>query len=267
MRSVRELMDLRGRVSLVTGAAGGIGSMAAETLAELGSHVVAVDIDEAGVARLAEQLAETWDVPAVGLCSDVSKRSDVAHAVETARTEFGRLDILVHAAALVGTSELDGWTVPFDAQSEATWRLALDVNLTSLFLLAQEAHESLAGHGQGVVLAFSSIYGLVGPDLRIYEGTGMGNPAAYAASKGGLVQLVRWLSTVLAPEIRVNSLSPGGVSRNQPEEFVRRYEDRVPMGRMATEEDLRGAVAYLCSDLSRYVTGQNLVVDGGWTSW
>jgi NAD(P)-dependent dehydrogenase (short-subunit alcohol dehydrogenase family) len=95
----------------------------------------------------------------------------------------------------------------------------------------------------------------------------LGSPAAYAASKGGLLQLTRWLATVLAPEIRVNAVSPGGVLRGQPEAFVRRYETRVPLGRMATEADLKGAVAYLASDAAAYVTGQNLLVDGGWTAW
>jgi NAD(P)-dependent dehydrogenase (short-subunit alcohol dehydrogenase family) len=108
---------------------------------------------------------------------------------------------------------------------------------------------------------------MVGPDLRLYEDTTLGNPAAYAASKGGLMQLTRWLATTLAPHVRVNSVTSGGVWRNQPKTFVERYIARTPLKRMATEEDLTGAVAYLASDLSAYVTGQNLVVDGGWTVW
>ena len=95
----------------------------------------------------------------------------------------------------------------------------------------------------------------------------MGNPAAYAASKGGLLQLTRWLSTVVAPDVRVNAVSPGGVWRNQPAEFVKRFIDRTPLKRMATEEDFKGIIAYLSSDLSSYVTGQNIIVDGGWTVW
>ena len=113
----------------------------------------------------------------------------------------------------------------------------------------------------------SSIYGLDGPDHSLYEGTSMGNPAAYAASKGGMIQLTRWLSTTLAPHIRVNSISLGGVFRNQPQLFVERYEKRTPLGRMATGEDFKGVIAYLASDLSKYVTGQDISVDGGWTAW
>jgi NAD(P)-dependent dehydrogenase (short-subunit alcohol dehydrogenase family) len=108
---------------------------------------------------------------------------------------------------------------------------------------------------------------MVGPDMGVYENTTMGNPAAYATSKGGLLQLTRWLAMVLAPEVRVNAITSGGVWRNQPETFHTRYVARTPLRRMATEEDLKGAVAYLASDLSAYVTGHNLVVDGGWTVW
>ena len=117
------------------------------------------------------------------------------------------------------------------------------------------------------IINIASIYGIYGPIWSLYEGTSMSNPAAYSASKGGLIQFSRWLSTSIAPHIRVNTISPGGVFRNQPEVFVTRYEAKTPLGRMATEDDFRGVVAYLASDLAKYVTGQNLVVDGGWGVW
>ena len=117
------------------------------------------------------------------------------------------------------------------------------------------------------MINISSIYGQWGPDLSLYEGTKMANPAAYSASKGGLDQLTRWLACTLAPDIRVNAISPGGVARGQPISFVERYNARTPLGRMATEDDFRGAVAYLASDLSAYVSGQILSVDGGWGIW
>ena len=117
------------------------------------------------------------------------------------------------------------------------------------------------------VINIGSIYGMFGPDLSIYEDTELNNPAAYSASKGGLIQLSRWLSTVLAPKIRVNCISPGGILRNQPEIFVKRYVDKTPLKRMGSESDIAGAVVYLASDLSSWVTGQNLVVDGGWGVW
>jgi NAD(P)-dependent dehydrogenase (short-subunit alcohol dehydrogenase family) len=141
------------------------------------------------------------------------------------------------------------------------------VNLTSAFILVQEAERALAESRHGSVILIASIYGRVAPDMRLYDGTSMANPAAYGVSKAGLLQLTRYLATVLAPQVRVNAISPGGVWRGQPETFHERYRQRTPLGRMATEEDLKGAVVYLASDLSAYVTGQELIVDGGWTAW
>ena len=134
-------------------------------------------------------------------------------------------------------------------------------------MLVHAGREELARSGSGAVILFGSTYGLVGPDFSLYDGTAMANPTAYGASKGGVLQLVRYLATTLAPAVRVNAISPGGVERGQPEQFQERYRARTPLRRMAREEDLKGAVAYLASDLSAYVTGHNLVVDGGWTVW
>jgi NAD(P)-dependent dehydrogenase (short-subunit alcohol dehydrogenase family) len=167
----------------------------------------------------------------------------------------------------VGTSDLPGWGVPFEEQSIETWRRALEVNLTAVFDLCQGLYPLLRKSTGASIVNIASIYGMYGPDWRLYEGTSLSNPSAYGASKGGLIQLTRWLATTIAPEVRVNAISPGGVSRHQPEEFVKRYESKVPLGRMATEEDFCGAIAYLVSDLSKYVTGQILSVDGGWGTW
>lgn len=249
-RTIRDLMDLEGRVALVTGGGGHIGAEIVSALAELGATVAVSDLGE-GVA-----------FPA-----DLSDEEAVKALPGRVAEKYGRLDILVNSAAFVGTTDLQGWAVPFEEQSPETWRKALEVNLTSVFVLIQAAAPLLAASGRGSVVNIASIYGMTGPDMRIYEGTGMGNPAAYGVSKGGLLQLTRWLSTALAPKVRVNAVTPGGVLRGQAENFVHEYEKRVPLGRMAAEEDIKGAVAYLASDLSAYVTGQNLVVDGGWTAW
>jgi NAD(P)-dependent dehydrogenase (short-subunit alcohol dehydrogenase family) len=184
---------------------------------------------------------------------------------QTVVDHFGSLDIIVHSAAY--TANVPGWAVPFSEQSLEPWDRAVRINTTSAFLLVQAAQQHLEQSEHGSVVFVSSIYGLVGPDMRLYEGTGMNNAAGYAATKGGLLQLMRYLSTVLAPRVRVNAVSPGGIWRNQPSEFHERYKARTPLGRMASEEDLKGAIAYLGSDLSNYVTGHNLVVDGGWTAW
>ena len=150
---------------------------------------------------------------------------------------------------------------------DATWRRALEVNLTAPFVLIQAAAADLSDSGHGSVINVASIYGLVGPDWRLYEGTALGNPAAYAASKGGLLQLTRWLATTLAPEVRVNADHARRRVPGHAGAVLCRYAARTPLGRMAREEDFKGAVAYLASDLSAYVTGQNLAVDGGWTAW
>lgn len=264
-RPLRELMDLSGRVALVTGGAGHIGFQAACALAELGADVALADI--AGPAGHADEIRKLFGTRSEAITINLADEPLVKALPGQVVHALGGLDIVVHSAAFVGATRMKGWAAPFEQQSPDTWRQALEVNLTSLFVLAQAAAPALKKGGRGSVITLSSIYGMEGPDLRLYEGTEMGNPAAYAASKGGLIQLTRWLSTVLAPKIRVNTISPGGIFRGQPDVFVERYESRTPAGRMGREEDLKGAVAFLASDMGAYVTGQNIVVDGGWTAW
>ncbi len=268
MRSVGELIDLRDRVGLITGGAGYLGSAIGEALAELGANIALLDIQREKCLLVTGCIAEQCQVKTLPLVVDMEDEEELRSVADKVLDRFGRLDILVHCAALVGTSELRGWGVPFAAQSADTWRKALEVNMTAPFVLTQACAEALAESGHGSVINISSIYGIVGTDPGLYEGTPMGGvPGAYAASKGGLVQWTRWLATALAPQVRVNAISMGGVWRGQHEEFHQRYKERTPLQRMATEEDVKGAVAYLASDLSQYVTGQNVVVDGGWTAW
>lgn len=258
-----QLSRLDGRVALITGGAGHLGFAAAEVLTELGAQVVLLDLDlphtEARVAGLNGR--------GVALKVDLAVESEVRSVAPWVQGRFGRLDILVNCAALVGTSGLEGWAVPFDQQSAETWRRALEVNLTAPFVLAQTCTSLLRVAGTGSIINVGSIYGSLGPDWSLYDGTAMGNPAAYGASKGGLGQLTRWLATTLAPAVRVNSIVPGGIARGQDAAFTERYLRKVPMRRMATEDDFKGAVGFLASDLSTYVTGQELFVDGGFSSW
>lgn len=260
-------MDLRERVVVLTGGAGHLGSAMADALAELGATVVLVDSAGRAATDVASAIGRDRGVVTHVIVANMEDEEQARAVPEQVLAVFGRLDVLVNAAALVGTSALPGWSVPFEQQHSTTWRRALEVNLTAAFVLAQACAPPLRHSGHGAIVNVASIYGMVGPDARLYEDTAMGNAAAYAASKGGLLQLTRWLATTLAPEIRVNAITPGGVRRDQPGEFRRRYEQRTPLGRMSVEEDVKGAVAYLASDLSAYVTGHNLVVDGGWTAW
>jgi len=266
-RSLRELMSLDGRVALVTGGAGHIGRAVANALAEVGASIAVVDLSASGAEEAATALAANYSVKAAAFACDFEQPADVKELPRRVHEKFGRIDIIVNCAAFVGTSGLEGWAVPFEQQSPETWRRALEVNLTAPFILVQAAAEDLAASGHGSVINIASIYGITGPDWRLYEGTSLGNPAAYSASKGGLIQMTRWLATTMAPKVRVNAIAPGGVFRQTPEPFVSRYVARTPLARMAMEEDVKGAAAYLASDLSAYVTGQCLAVDGGWTAW
>jgi NAD(P)-dependent dehydrogenase (short-subunit alcohol dehydrogenase family) len=267
MKSLRELANLSGRVAVVTGGAGHIGASICDTLAELGANIAIVDISEKSLINASSRIERDYSIETLPLAVDLTCEGSVKSIPQKVINNFDRLDILINCAALVGSSELKGWVSPFKEQSSKAWRLALEVNLTAPFILTQACSNALKESGCGSVINIGSIYGLVGPDIRLYDETNLGNPAAYAASKGGLLQLTRWLATILAPHIRVNSITPGGIWRNQPEVFLKRYNDRTPLKRMGKEEDIKGAIAYLASDLSSYVTGHNLVIDGGWTIW
>jgi NAD(P)-dependent dehydrogenase (short-subunit alcohol dehydrogenase family) len=256
-------LRLDGRVVLITGGAGHLGRALAAAFADLGALVAVVDREADATAAAATACGSAC----TPFAADLSVDGVAAALPARVHAALGGLDVLVNNAAFVGASDLEGWAVPFAEQSVATWRTALEVNLTAAFALTQAAAPLLATTGHGSVVNVASIYGVVGPDHRLYEGTPMGNPAAYAASKGGLVQLTRWLATTLAPAVRVNAVTPGGIERGQPAPFIERYVARTPLGRMATEDDLVGAVTWLAGDLAAYVTGHNLVVDGGWTAW
>lgn len=267
MKSISELIDMKGRVTLITGAVGCIGQAIAETIAELGSDVILLDLDTNKLQGFALKIQEKYGVRAEYIALDLADENAVLEVPELILKNFSQLDVLINNAAFVGTSDLSGWVTRFEDQSVSAWKQAMDVNLTSAFVLSQACISLLRASGNGAIVNIASIYGVYGPDLSLYEGTTMGNPAAYAASKGGLLQLNRWLATVVAPDVRVNALSPGGVFRNQPSEFCDRYVSRTPLARMASEEDFKGAIAFLASDMSRYVTGQNIMVDGGWGVW
>lgn len=267
MSTIKQLMDLTGRKALVTGAAGGLGRVIAGVLAELGADLVLVDLPGSGLASLDQSLAGLWGVKVRSYECDLESETQRGSLIESVRCDERSLNILVNNAAFVGSSALSGWAVPFEGQSLETWRRAFEVNLTSVFHLCQGVLPILCRSEGASIINIGSIYGEYAPDWSLYAGTSMGNPAAYGASKGGLAQLTRWLATAVAPDVRVNTISPGGIYRGQSDVFVDRYKRKTPLARMATEEDFKGAIMFLASDLSSYVTGQNLSVDGGWGIW
>jgi len=267
MATIKDLISLKGRRCLITGAAGSLGKIMSETMAELGADIVLVDRPGSDLDRQAAMLSDWWGVSVESVACDLEDECQRGELVAFLHDGRIGLNILINNAAFVGTSELKGWAVPFENQTVETWRRALEVNLTAVFDLCQGLTPILRTADGATIINIASIYGMSGPDWRLYEGTSMSNPAAYGASKGGLIQFTRWMATTIAPDVRVNSISPGGIFRNQPEAFVQRYKARTPLGRMAKEDDFRGAIAFLASDLSGYVTGQNLCVDGGWGTW
>lgn len=267
MSTLSQLMDMRGRRVLITGGNGHLGRVMAESLAEIGADLILVDLPGADFTIIQERLTKFWKVKVLALTCDLEIQDQRDELIARVKSDALGLDCLINNAAFAGSSNLEGWAVEFQTQSIDTWRRALEVNLTAAFHLSQSFSPELQASDTGSIINIASIYGEYGPDMGLYSGTAMGNPAAYAASKGGLIQLTRWLSTTMAPRVRVNAISPGGVFRNQPQLFVDRYIAKTPLKRMATEDDFRGAVVYLATEMSRYVTGQTLTVDGGWGVW
>jgi NAD(P)-dependent dehydrogenase (short-subunit alcohol dehydrogenase family) len=271
--SVNELFSLEGRSALVTGASGGIGRVISKTILDLGGDLIAIDHPDSDIelfiSELKDQKPKSIQKISAYHCDLESEESRIKLIQEI----FGKhdsLSILVNNAAFVGARGLKGWVSPFPEQSLETWRRAIEVNLTAPFHLSQGLAPLLMAStaaGGSTIINIASIYGQYGPDWRLYQGLEMGNPAAYAASKGGLIQLTKWLATTLAPSIRVNAISPGGIKRGQPSQFVDKYEAKVPLERMAVEGDLIGAIAYLSGAGASYVTGQVISVDGGWGVW
>ncbi len=267
MGKINELMNLNGRQALLTGASGGLGKVIANTLAELGANLILVDRVGSNLEALSASIASRHHIKVEFQYCDLEIQSERVALIQWVKNNKKKINILINNAAFVGTSGLSGWAVPFEEQTVETWRRALEVNLVAAFHLCQGFAPIMKLAKGPSIVNIASIYGQFAPDWSLYDGTDMGNPAAYNASKGGLMQLSRWLATTLAPEIRVNTISPGGIYRNQPDIFVKRYDAKTPLARMASEEDFIGAIVYLCSDLSNYVTGHNLMVDGGWGIW
>lgn len=256
---------MKDSVALITGGAGHIGRAVARSVAADGCHVVILDKSIGNAKSFALDMQSEFGIRTLTLDHDLGAESTFAAVAEQIEATFGRLDFVVNNAAFY--DDVPGWGVPYEEEGYDAWLSVLKVNLLAPFFLVQAVTPLLRKSPHASVVNVSSIYSVVGPDHGLYEGTAMTNPAAYAASKGGLNQITRWLSTVLAPDIRVNTVSPGGVARGQNEDFVERYNKRTPMRRMATEEDIANAIAHLLSPSSSYMTGHNLVVDGGWTAW
>lgn len=266
-------IDLGGKVALVTGAIGILGKHFCRALAAAGANVAVVDLDHDQCEKFAVELSAESKILAKGFACDVSDPEQVSRTVAAAVSTFGAIHVL-HNNAASKSSSLDAFFAPFEEYSLRTWREVMAVNIDGMFLMAQAVGKRMLEQKTGgSIIQTASIYGVTAPDQRIYEGSSyngrpINTPAVYAASKAAVVGLSQYLATYWAQAgIRVNTLTPGGIESGQNAEFVRRYSGRVPMGRMGAPGELVGALLFLASDASSYVTGQNLIVDGGLSAW
>jgi NAD(P)-dependent dehydrogenase (short-subunit alcohol dehydrogenase family) len=269
----RHRFDLRGKVAVVTGGAGILGKHFCAGLAESGAHVAIVDIDSEAAHKLAQELTNSYSGLAKAYSCDVSDDESVKLTISRIVTDFNQIDIL-HNNAASKTDDLEAFFAPFENYGLSEWRKVMSVNLDGMFLVAQAVGRIMIEQGSGgTIIQTASIYGVQGPDQRIYEnsfylGQQINTPAVYSASKAGVIGLTKYLATYWAEHgIRVNTLTPGGVESGQNEEFRSRYSARVPLQRMSRPDEMVGALLYLASDASSYVTGQNIIVDGGLNCW
>ncbi len=274
--SVFDRFRLGGRVAVITGGAGFLGRQYTRTLLAAGARVVVADLDGSASEQAARDALAESGGEAAGVALDVTRPSSVAAMVRHACERFGAIDILVNNAAVdpkfdAGKAEKNVNT--FEDYPLELWQQSLDVNLTGVFLCCQEVGRIMVRQRRGVVVNVSSTYGVVAPDQRLYQRDGearqtLFKPAAYPVTKAAVAHLTRYLAVYWADHgIRVNTLTPHGVANSHDEQFLRRFADRSPLKRMAAPHEMNGALLFLVSDASAYMTGGNLVVDGGWTAW
>ena len=276
LKTNNEMFDLKDRVAIITGGAGILGTQYTHTLLRAGARVFVADIQKDKAKQTAVKAVKNTGGEAFWLGVDVSDKDSVNRMVDTAMKQWGKIDILINNAAIDPKFEADVADLksyafidyPFDL-----WQRSLDVNLTGAFLCAQAAGKVMEHQNSGVMVNISSTYGVVAPDQRLYKSDQedeqkLFKPVSYAVTKAGIAHLTKYLATYWGRKnIRVNTLTPGGVYNAQGEEFVKKYAKRTPMGRMAEKTEMCGALLFLVSDASSYMTGANLIVDGGWTAW
>ncbi len=245
------MLRLKDKIIIVTGGKG-----------LLGAAFVKDIIKEGGIAINADISSEN-DLNKFEIKTDITSDDSILKTVESVLNTFGRIDGLVNSA-YPRTSD---WGNSFEDFSPDCWRKNLDMQLTSYFVFCQTVLKHMKKQQSGSIVNIASIYGAVGPDFSIYKGTQMTNGPGYSAIKGGLINFTRYLASCFGKYgIRANCVSPGGIFDNQNPVFVKNYEEKVPLNRMGTPDDVAPAVSFLLSDEARYITGHNLMVDGGWTA-
>ncbi len=274
--TIQEKFDLTDRVAVVTGGVGLLGREFCWTLAEAGAAVAVVDLNGEATNKVAEELTHDG-YRAMGIATDITKPESVQAMVKAVLANFGRLDVLVNSAALDPKFDPDAAAKgiapgAFEDYPLEQWNAALNVNLTGMFLVTQACVKPMIEQGKkGSIINICSTYGLNGPDQRIYIKDGERvafKPVYYTMTKAGVLGFTKYLAAYYAgTEIRVNALTPGGVYNNHEEYFVKNYSAKTILGRMARKDEMNGALLFLASEASSYMTGNNVVVDGGWTAW
>jgi NAD(P)-dependent dehydrogenase (short-subunit alcohol dehydrogenase family) len=268
-----DFSSLNGKTAIITGGAGILGKHFSEGLASCGSHVVIVDLNKNEAEIFASDLTQRYGQHCISIECDVSEPASVNSMVDEVVKQFGDIHVL-HNNAASKSSDLEAFFAPFEEYTLDQWREVTKVNLDGMFLMAQAVGRKMVEQNRGgSIIQTASIYGLLGPDPRIYQGSSymgraINTPAVYSASKAAVIGLTKHLATYWADKnIRVNCLTPGGVESGQNDSFKEKYSNRVPLGRMAQPEEMVGALLYLASNASSYMTGQNIIIDGGWSAW
>lgn len=271
--SYKQLFSLHKKTAIVTGGLGILGRQFCAGLAEFGANVVVVDLDKEKAEAFAQELTETYQNKSLGIACDVASTKDVKRMVTKAVEEFGEIHVL-HNNAASKSADLHAFFAPFEEYSLEEWRKIMSVNLDGIFLVAQAVGAQMVKQGKGgSIIQTSSIYGVLAPDHRIYEGSyylerEINTPAVYTVSKAGVIGLSKYLAAYWADKkIRVNTLILGGNESGQNDTFQKKYSIRVPLGRMGYPEEMVAALIFLASEASSYITGENLIVDGGLSVW
>jgi NAD(P)-dependent dehydrogenase (short-subunit alcohol dehydrogenase family) len=270
-KKIPELFSLKEKVAVVTGALGLIGKHHCYALAEAGANVIVCDLNESECTKFASSLPTS----SIGISADITNKNSIIKMKNEILKKYGKINILVNNAAIN-----DKFENPLSALEESKFenypvemfKKSFDVNVTGMFLCSQVLGTEMANRGSGSIINVASTYGIVAPDQSIYKNEKgeqtFYKSAAYPVTKGAVISFTRFLAAYWGNKgVRVNTLSPGGVKDNQDEFFIKNYSEHTPLGRMAHPTDYKGAIVFLASDASSYMTGANLVVDGGWTVW
>ena len=264
--NVKKIFDLSGKVILLTGAAGNLGTQYAGGLAEAGANIVLADIDYSKCKIIQSKLEKKFKRKFTSLELDLRDKKSIVKNVKLLQKKFGTIDVLINNAAIQGNHKLR--ETKFENFPLSYWNDAVSVNLTGVFLMCQEVGKIMVKQKNGNIIKISSTYGVIATDQRIYGTSGQNSSAFYASTKSALINLTRYLASYWNRKgIRVNTLSPGGVENNQDPKFIKKYSEKTMIGRMAQKDEYVGALIFLCSDASSYMTGSNLIIDGGWTAW